>query len=97
MPNCTYSSSNKVCVRKTTPDSCKDVKFLIASDENEEVCKNLETESPNTICSLNDAKSGCIEILNKTMLQTTTTNQDISSFLMIKGIHFIMLFLYLLF
>ena len=97
MPNVTYYSRNKVCVRKSTPDSCKDVKFLIASDENEEVCKNLETESPNTICSLNDAKSGCIEILNKTMLQTTTTNQDISSFLMIKGIHFIMLFLYLLF
>ena len=95
MPNCTYSGG--VCFKTSTPESCEDVTFLIASDENEEVCKNLETESPNTICSLNDEKSGCVEILNKTILQTITTNQDNSSFLMIKGIHFILVFLYLLF
>ena len=95
MPNCTYSRG--VCVKTFTPESCEDVTFLIASDENEEVCKNLETESPNTICTLNDEKSGCVEILNKTMLQTSTTNQDNSSFLMVKGIHFIIIFLYLLF
>ena len=38
MPNCTYSGG--VCIKKTNPESCKDVTFYIASDENEEICKN---------------------------------------------------------
>ena len=95
MPNCTYSRG--VCVKESTPESCENVKFFIASDENEEVCKNIETESPNTICVLNAEKKGCEEILNKTILQTITTSQDKSSFLMTKGIYLMMILLYLLF
>ena len=95
MPNCTYSGG--VCFKKSTPESCKDVTFYIASDENEEICKNLATESPNTICSLRESKAGCEEILNKTILEPTTTSKENSSFLTANAIHFIMIFLYLLF
>jgi len=95
MPNCTYSGG--VCFKTSTPESCKDVTFYIASDENEEICKNLATESPNTICSLRESKAGCEEILNKTILEPTTTSKENSSFLTANAIHFIMIFLYLLF
>ena len=91
MPNCTYSSGK--CQKNTTIESCKDVNFYISSDENEEVCKNIETVSPNTVCSLREDKSGCEEILNGTNLQTSTSGQENSSKFITKGVHLIMIFL----
>jgi len=91
MPNCTYSGG--ICQKTSTIESCKDVKFYISSDENEETCKNLETESPNTVCSLKEDKSGCEEILNGTNLQASTSGQENSSEFISKGIHFIIILL----
>lgn len=64
IPNCTFSSSG-VCQRKTTIDTCKDIKFKFLNDKNEEICQNIETNNPYTKCVLKEDKSGCEEIVIK--------------------------------
>ena len=89
IPNCEYSSG--VCQNTTIPEACDDVIFYIPSDTNEETCKNIETDNPNTKCVLKEDKKGCEEIIIKpTPINTTQEN---SSGFLAKGIQHLIILL----
>ena len=97
-PNCTYSSSSFTCSK--TEKSCAEVNFFSLKDENEDICKSYEVDDPNKICSLKKDKTGC-EVIYKELSRNSSDNQEenkntSSSGFITKGIHLIIILIYLL-
>lgn len=59
-PNCTYETSSNVC--KNANNNCINTRFYTQSEENEQICKLMKSQSNYKICSLKEDKSGCEEI-----------------------------------
>ena len=94
-PNCTYSSIDNSCTK--IEKSCSNTIFYKANENNEEICKSMETSAPYKICSLKEDKSGCDVVFNYSYIYpNTTTNQESSSTFMKKEINFILILLCLL-
>ena len=92
-PNCTYS--NGYCYN--SEPICRNKKFDIVDVQNEEVCSQIGTDSPNTICTLKVDKSSCEVILkNVTISPPDATSNQNSSESLRKGIKLIMILISLL-
>ncbi len=93
-PNCTYSGG--ICFTNSKP-ICSNKKFDIADVKNEEVCSQIGTDSPNSICSLKGDKSSCEVILKKVTISPpdATTKQNSSESLR-RGIQLIMILIFLI-
>lgn len=96
-PNCSYDVTNHKCYTETEK-TCEDLKFYIASDNNEEVCKSYEPSDPNKICSLEENKLKC-EVIDKGQISPPSdpSNQESSSRFMKKTMNLIIITLILLF
>ena len=94
-PNCAYSYIDKSC--KKEEKSCSNTIFYKVNENNEEICKNMQTSVPYKNCSIKEDKSRCEEVFNYSYIYpNTSTKQESSSTFMEKGIYFLLILLCLL-
>ena len=102
LPNCNYDSNSNTC--EMIERSCEKIRFYSESEGSEDVCNKIGASEPYKICTLKEDKSGCKEIFRELSFSTAASSykeppgtQSQESSEMVKGIHLIIILLFLLF